>query len=880
MRLAARPLTSDGPIVGLSHALLGVIRLKTTTTVLAQIQGPSGEGSSSTAATGDELSLSKQFFEEWYGNYIIGLVAVLLLSSIVRAFIKSATSMSKYGEGLPTAQRKQIKVLEDAGNLSAAADILYAGGKFDQAAELYTKAEDWVRAGEAFDKAGNVAKAAQLFRRANAIEMAAQVFIKRAQFQLAAKEYMSIESFEKAANAFLKAKDFKSASDCFRKLERWKEAGDALAQAGDSERMAEMYSRYFDAQFEYYRGNLRDMKLACECAQKAAQFWAESGKAEEAAVLYRRAGSLRLAAETYQTIGKLDEAAAIYIEAGRPILAAQMYESAGDESQANRYRAEALIAKGDRLAAAELLSTIGEHHRAAELFNDAGERLRAAESYEEAGEFRLAADLYNAEGEKVRAAAAFERAGEFDQASDIYREVGDHKSEMQAAKAGNNFFRVGEILLEHGRKEDALAAFQRVDPKDQRSDLANLMQGDILRELGRHDVAISKYKAALGEVRPSKGNLDIIYRLAETLEEAGSRLQALRLFESIIGIDFYFKDSAERANELRKRAIESGELKAGTLGTSVAVPGLGGGPPDQDRLTVAPSPAEGSGSPAGRVQSAGSAGSPPPATASSPIPQTAAKRYEMLEEIARGGMGVVLKAKDTVLDRVVAYKILATNLKTNEMAVRYFLREARAAAQMSHPNIVTVFDAGEQDGEFYMAMEYVAGQTLKSLVSNQGAFPEKLVRYLLVHAGKALAYAHDRGLIHRDIKPGNMMLTRDRILKIMDFGLAKFVEEVQANHTKAIGTPYYMSPEQILGKDLDGRSDLYSLGVSMFECATGQVPFAKGDLSYHHLHTAPPSPIDINPKITRELNDIILKCMAKSPEDRFANMNELIASVK
>jgi serine/threonine protein kinase len=124
------------------------------------------------------------------------------------------------------------------------------------------------------------------------------------------------------------------------------------------------------------------------------------------------------------------------------------------------------------------------------------------------------------------------------------------------------------------------------------------------------------------------------------------------------------------------------------------------------------------------------------------------------------------------------------------------------------------------------------------------------------------------------------MLTRDRTVKIMDFGLAKFVEEVQANHTRAIGTPYYMSPEQIVGKDLDGRSDIYSLGVSMYECATGKVPFSKGDLSYHHLNTVPEPVHALNPKLSRELSDVIMRCMAKTPDDRFASANDLLAAAK
>ena len=444
----------------------------------------------------------------------------------------------------------------------------------------------------------------------------------------------------------------------------------------------------------------------------------------------------------------------------------------------------------------------------------------------------------------------------------IYREAGDFKNELQAAKAANDFFRVGQILLDHGRKEDALAAFQRIDAHDPQYPEASVIQGDILRDLGRLDVAFQKYRASIGEATPSKANVDILYKMAIVAESANVSAQALQLYESVIGVDYYYRDASDRASRLREQLTTAGALRPMLGGMSVAAPGA-----------AASAYVEPAAAPPGTPQT-------PASPAAPAAPPSSKKRYEIIDEIARGGMGIVYRATDTVLGRTVAYKILAANLKTNKVAVKYFLREAQAAAKMTHPNIVTVFDAGEQDGEYYMAMEYVDGQNLKSLVSRQGAFPEKLTRYIFVHAARGLQYAHERGLVHRDIKPGNMMLTRDKALKIMDFGLAKFVEEAAANHTRAIGTPYYMSPEQILGKELDGRSDLYSLGVSMFECATGQVPFSKGDLSYHHLHTEPPRARDINPNVSEELSEIIFKCMAKEPKDRYASAEALVAAVR
>jgi serine/threonine-protein kinase len=188
--------------------------------------------------------------------------------------------------------------------------------------------------------------------------------------------------------------------------------------------------------------------------------------------------------------------------------------------------------------------------------------------------------------------------------------------------------------------------------------------------------------------------------------------------------------------------------------------------------------------------------------------------------LGRGGMGIVYKADDTVLDRTVALKVLPESLKENPQALKNFLREAKSAAQLNHPNIVTVYDAGEQDGVYYIAMEYVDGNTLKDIIKRRGKIAPKGIVHVLSQMCEALAYAHEKKIVHRDVKTANTMWTKDRKAKIMDFGLAKVIEEVRNHTTVVSGTPFYMSPEQTLGKNVDQRSDLYSLGVSVFEMAT------------------------------------------------------------
>ena len=208
------------------------------------------------------------------------------------------------------------------------------------------------------------------------------------------------------------------------------------------------------------------------------------------------------------------------------------------------------------------------------------------------------------------------------------------------------------------------------------------------------------------------------------------------------------------------------------------------------------------------------------------------------------------------------------------------LREAKSAAKLNHPNIVTVYDAGEQGGEFYIAMEYVDGNTLKEIIKRRGRIAPRGIVHVLAQMAEGLAYAHEKKIVHRDIKTANTMWTVDRKAKIMDFGLAKVIEEVRNHTTVVSGTPYYMSPEQTLGKNVDHRTDIYSLGVSVFEMATGTLPFTEGNIPYHHVHTPPPDPREHVPELPELLVGVIERCMRKDPAERYQSAREILAELR
>jgi serine/threonine-protein kinase len=237
-------------------------------------------------------------------------------------------------------------------------------------------------------------------------------------------------------------------------------------------------------------------------------------------------------------------------------------------------------------------------------------------------------------------------------------------------------------------------------------------------------------------------------------------------------------------------------------------------------------------------------------------------------------MGVVLKARDKRLGRIVALKRLPDNLRNHPTAVRLFLREARAAAALNHRNIVTLFDAGQEGDQYFLTMELLEGFPLHDVLEKRGKLSPRDAARLGAQAAAGLEYAHAQGVVHRDIKTSNLFFTRDRVLKIMDFGLAKMTEEVRRAATVVGGTPYYMAPEQAAGEDVDHRADQYALGVTLYELVTGDVPFREGDVTYHHRHTPAPDPRKAVPDLPEDFAAVIAKLMAKRPEDRFASTGE------
>src|SRR5918912_169517 len=255
-------------------------------------------------------------------------------------------------------------------------------------------------------------------------------------------------------------------------------------------------------------------------------------------------------------------------------------------------------------------------------------------------------------------------------------------------------------------------------------------------------------------------------------------------------------------------------------------------------------------------------------------------RYDVVRPLGSGGMGEVYLARDRVLGRDVALKVLRKQYAGDDEFAERFKREAMSAASLSHPNIIQVYDRGEtEEGASYIAMEYVPGGTLKERIFRDGALEAADAAGIGAQVAEALGAAHDRGMVHRDIKPQNVLLTARGGAKVADFGIARAGSSATISRTGSVlGTAGYMSPEQALGKPATPKSDLYSLGVVLYEALTGELPFTADNpiaVSMKHVNEPLVPPKEIDPTIPEGMNALITRLMAKNPEDRYASANEL-----
>ena len=269
-----------------------------------------------------------------------------------------------------------------------------------------------------------------------------------------------------------------------------------------------------------------------------------------------------------------------------------------------------------------------------------------------------------------------------------------------------------------------------------------------------------------------------------------------------------------------------------------------------------------------------------PENQSNIFPRPFNQNYDLIDTLGRGGMGYVYKALDKRLGREVALKVLDSS--SDEEAIQRFYLEAQAMKELDHQNIVQIFDFGKQDKQLFIAMTYVKGVSLADILQKQSMLPFSSIEVIIKQIARGLLYAHNRGIVHRDVKPSNIMITHDNRVYIMDFGISYIQEMEKQRLTKTgmtMGTPEYMSPEQCHGEEVTLQSDIYSMGIILFEMTCGRLPFNGNrpiEIAIQHVQNQPPDPRQFRPDMPKGLAELILKCLKKKLNERFHDMQEFL----
>jgi tetratricopeptide (TPR) repeat protein len=412
---------------------------------------------------------------------------------------------------------------------------------------------------------------------------------------------------------------------------------------------------------------------------------------------------------------------------------------------------------------------------------------------------------------------------------------------------------LADVRIETGDLDGAIPVLQKVSDACPRKREVTAKLARCFLEKGHPLVASRSLERALGDEEISPENVEVFYTLARAYEAAADLRKAKLAFERIGFFRYDYRDVRERLASLTAKV-------ASTPSTPVTPSPLA---PVPERSTL------------GGLE-----------TAELPSGRVEGGRFEILELRGRGGMALVYKALDHEFDPplLVALKVLPEEFAHREKAVRLLKREASAAVQLSHPGIVRIFSTGEEQGKRYISMEYIEGPDLATVLDRKGKIPADAAEGILRQALDALGYAHRAGVIHKDIKPSNIMLTEDTPagrVKITDFGIARVVtDQIGFSRTLSVrGTLPYMSPQQIAGEPADAQSDLYSLGITFYEMLAGEPPFSRGDVAYQHTYKEPAPPSALAEGIPPRLEAVVMKCLQKKLVNRYKSAEEILGDL-
>jgi serine/threonine protein kinase len=715
--------------------------------------------------------------------------------------------------------QKKIDTFKKNGDFLAAGRILEEENRVDEAITAYTEGGEFFVAATLLEKQGKLEKAGELYVQADDTKKAAQVFSQAGKHVRAAELFKERGNTLDAARLYGMGGQWDKAAALYDKGGYPARAAEAYEKCGELLKAAEGYEKHFMENVSY---STTYSSTATSPDQKSAllsgRLYEKLGDMKRALEIYQKGSYFKEAASACLRLGQHAKAAELYMRAEEPSLAADAYEKGGDPVQAANLRGEVALKAGKQAEAAGFFLQGRDHLRSAELYESINMLAEAAKAYEAADSYAAAGNVYVRAGLKERAAESYERGGDFETAAKLYEEAGNSRKAIELFDRAGYTFKSGDAAAKAGDFERAISLLQRVPPNDENYASATESLADVFIRTGRPLLAAERVQKVLAGQGIGAHNLGLYYWLAAAHEAAGKADEALALYKKVQAEDLHFRDVDKRVMRVL---------------TGMSMPSL----PGAD---------------AGTIDRMG--------------------KYTLGPKIGQGAMGEVFRAHDPLLKRDVAIKMISATLAPDSDMRQRFEREAQAAARLSHTNIVTVYEYGQEKGKIYMVMELLEGCDLRSAI-NRNMLPtleQKLG--VMEQVSEGLAYAHSREIVHRDLKPGNIHVLPSGQAKILDFGLARLGSSEMTQSGVIMGTPNYMSPEQVRGERVDMRSDVFSLGSVFYELLSNRKAFDAESMHgvlYHVLHDEPEPVRRWVPDLPEPLIEFIEKALAKDPEKRF-----------
>jgi eukaryotic-like serine/threonine-protein kinase len=759
------------------------------------------------------------------GPVALGFLALWLLWLVPRLLRQDGRAVS----GAPSAAKARRLLRQgayvDAGRLyEQLAD-------WEAAADAYERGRAFVDAGRVWEHQSQPAKAARLYEQANEFLKAGEMYARAGNHLRAATLFQRGGLDVRAAEAAERAGDLERAAALYVKFDAFDRAGELRFRLRQYAQAGELLERALGRLRRVPQESDNSQSATLALVRQCAEAYAKADQPEKAGAVLREHGLEVEAAEHYCRAGNWDVGLGLFLRHQQFEQAVHLCQQMGRDAELHIVRGEQCVAEGREGDAGREFEAGGLWWRAGEMYQRAREHAKAADMYARHGDEERASEMYVAAGDAKQAARSLERWGKLPEAAQYYQQAGEHREAARLLQEIGDHFGAATQLVEVGAAEEAMALLQQVAPESERYLEATILLGDLFVERNLDGPAREKYERATA-LRPTGPEFVYpTYQLACLHERQGNIQEALRLYEKVVAEQFDYRDVQQRIADLWDRLA----------GSTQVVPGR---------------------EPAGIA------------------PKVTPARYRIVREVGRGGMGIVYQAEDDVLQRPVAYKVLPDAVRDDPKALEDFLREARIAASLHHPNIVTIFDAGQTADAVYIAMEYVEGRSLQDILDEVRTLPLSRALDIFKQACRSLVHAHRQQIVHRDVKPANIMLSSSGTVKLMDFGLAAVISSASAKVSTVRGTPFYMAPEQILGETVSALADQYALGCTLYHMVAGRPPFVDGDVLYHHVHTEPASPRQWNSQIPVWLDAIVLRTMVKAPAKRFPSVEVLLHEVE